>query len=132
MSLFDLFIVSGSPISDAIETECVATILKYTESLSVCKYFFKANYALVISFVTDLSIFANNLLGSISAEFIDGSHTSWVHVLTVLAIFAITLEEILTNYPVFVIFEEIIDYVIIFVTFLLLWFLSDANFHDFS
>ena len=132
MSFFDLFIISGSPVSDAIETECVATVFKDAKSLTVSKYLFEANNAFLVSFVANLTVLTNDLLGSTLAKLINRSHTRWVHIFAACVISTSTFEEPFANDPIFVVLQEVINYFIILITFIfwLLILLSDTNFHN--
>ena len=132
MSFFDLFIISGSPVSDAIETECVATVFKDAKSLTVSKYLFEANNAFLVSFVANLTVLTNDLLGSTLAKLVNRSHTRWVHIFAACVISTSTFEEPFANDPIFVVLQEVINYFIILITFIfwLLILLSDTNFHN--
>lgn len=56
MSLLDFLIVSGSPVSDALETERMLTIFKNSELSVVCQDFFKANDAFFVALVLRVTL----------------------------------------------------------------------------
>ena len=131
MCLLYFFIISCSPISYTFQTETVRAILQYTKSFSIFKYFFKTNHAFSIPII--FNFFISNRNSKLTFKFgISWSHAFRMHKLTVISIFTIPLQKIFTNNPVFIIFQKVINYLIIIFQIRNSILLASSNFQNFS
>jgi hypothetical protein len=118
MSLLDFFVVCGPPVSDTVKAEGVETVLKDSKSFAVGEHGLQAYYALLIAdhalaMLVDLggSIPFNIPAHAILEPF--GPHGLRMSILTAVTISAIALLEILTNSPIGIVFEEVVNDIII-------------------
>jgi hypothetical protein len=106
VSLFDLLVICGSPVSDAIEAKSMATILQYTEALAISQYFLQADDAFLIAFIGYFAIGYYFLRDK-------GRQRLRVHVLAGVSIPAVALLVILTNDLIRVVVQEVVNDIVI-------------------
>lgn len=104
--LLDLLVVGGSPVSDALQTEGVAAALQDSKSSSVAKHLLQTDHALFIAFVLSVALLVDELLWR-------SLQTLGMHVLAVVTVLAPSLFVKLTDDPVRVVLEEVVDDLIV-------------------
>jgi hypothetical protein len=120
MSLLHLLVVGGSPVTNALKTECMGAVFKDSKLPIVLKHFFEADDAFFVSFILSVALF-------VSIRFWLGvcCQALGVHVLAVITISTVALLVEFTDYPVWIVIKEIIYDLIIIVAIIyirLIWF----------
>lgn len=108
MSLLDLLIVGGPPVSNAIKAEGMLAVFENSEFLFLRQYLFQADHTLIIAFILQLAVCIGVSRGGHL-----GLKGLGVHVLARIAILAVPLLEEITDDPVRVVVKEIVNNVVI-------------------
>lgn len=104
VGLLYFLVVGGSPVSDAIKTERMRTILQQSKSSSVRQHFLKANDALLVSLVLQVSMLIRERLRCLFSL-----QRFWMQILTVITVPAVATLVELTYLDHIVILKEIVN-----------------------
>jgi hypothetical protein len=110
MGLLDFFVVSGPPVSDAVQAEAMQAVFENSKSLSVSEHWLETHHTIMVTLYQAFTVFIQHLR---TLAFNESAHTVlksfWPHALrmcifAVISIPTIALQKEFTRRPIGIIF----------------------------